>query len=254
MRRARPKPNSLGGAQRGEPPPSAPPLPSTWPCAGLGPTGTVSRLATVRGAPGRPRLAREVADGVLQALPASGWDVAQAASAAGVSRSEADRALRDNRLGHTALFGGKRVGARRIYSDDDFVTALRSVAALRGGDCSAPISFEQYRRLRRGNGQRVVSKCVQSCNAGGEQRLPSEGAIIARYGSWSAACSAAGLHASERLSRFPALKSRFGAPTYEREDLIAAVAEYVVHADVEQAIAHRRYSHDTQYSQDTQCS
>ncbi|MEO9222092.1 MAG: hypothetical protein ABI251_10025 [Mycobacteriaceae bacterium] len=87
-----------------------------------------------------------------------------------------------------------RQGGRRDYSDADVVAALRS-AASQSGD---PMSVAQY-------------------DAGAFE--PSSSRIIQRFGSWSAACAAAGLRTRAATRRY--------RPRWDVEAVTQAVSQYL---------------------------
>lgn len=141
--------------------------------------------------------------------------------------------------------------------------ALLYVSARENGDCKGPLSVEQYRRVRCERGQLGLDFLIRekgkemtvfqaakqgekrskvTCDAAipitRQLRLPSQAAIIARFGSWSRACCAAGLGSSSKARRWsPGQLARFGAPRYARTTLIAALADYFAEADMQQVKA-----------------
>jgi hypothetical protein len=89
------------------------------------------------------------------------------------------------------------MATRQVYSDEDILGALRAAAAL----CGEPLSHGRYETVAR--------------DVGG----PSVARIIQRYGSWRAACTAAGVASGVRVRDYQ--------HAWDVASVTAAVAEYL---------------------------
>lgn len=197
---------------------------------------------------------------LADSLPKSKWGLQEAAEAAGVSSSTLARKLTTERLRHLVLARGAR---NCVYKEKDFLLALRHVAGVATGSREGPLSFQEYTRARRkilevkglnagnppskGQGRTSASRSVRkpedtvslnSCDDVAvpideneyhdEMPLPAGHTFVQVFGSWNAACNAAGLKTTV---------SRNQRQKYDRTVLIAAIAGYIAYAEAEHSQA-----------------
>ena len=95
--------------------------------------------------------------------------------------------LAERHLSHLTIFGASRVMERRTYASSDMIAALRNAAEERAEDQQGvPLSVGQYKQFRK---NRLAIKPKKGLSPIG--KVPSSSSILARYGSWRAACEAA---------------------------------------------------------------
>ena len=124
-------------------------------------------------------------------------------SRAGHVQSFSSRCRAGGPLGHCFTYGQNAHVAQQRYSDEHMLNALREVAAMAG----QPMSTGAYEQIQR------------------DRSLPTWLAIVHRFGSWNAACAAAGLAVNDQHAG--------RAATWDEANTAEAVATFL--ADPESA-------------------